>query len=338
MRSNLCTQRERKSCMRSKKLLLLFACIFSCRCVIAQAVDNLVSFRDIHSEKYFRIFYENDFFSGTDRDYTQGIYIEKVKPCIRNFPLVKLLWHPHLFKIRYGMALEHDAYTPNEIAPPEIQYGDRPYAAALFLKTFLAASDDARDQRISVSLSTGIIGPGAGGEQMQRAIHHWIHYTQPEGWHNQISNDIVLNYQVNYEKQLYAVKNNLCFSVYTSARVGTLSDKSSAGISMMTGDFLSPYNRENTYPQQKKIHWYLYGQSLLNLIGYDATLQGGFFDRSSPYTISARHIRRLVFQYRYGLVIILKGVFLEYYQTGNSKEFDTSIFHHTGGLQIGFGF
>jgi hypothetical protein len=26
------------------------------------------------------------------------------------------------------------------------------------------------------------------------------------------------------------------------------------------------------------------------------------------------------------------------YQTGNSKEFNSSIFHHTGGLQIGFGF
>src|SRR5450432_657253 len=52
----------------------------------AQAIDNTVSFRNINSDQYTRIYYENDFFTGTDRDYTQGIYIERITPSLRHFP------------------------------------------------------------------------------------------------------------------------------------------------------------------------------------------------------------------------------------------------------------
>jgi lipid A 3-O-deacylase len=323
--------------MSVKHLILLLMVWAAPAGIFAQAIDNTVSFRSIDSDHYFRIFYENDFFSGTDRDYTQGIYIEKVKPCLRKFPLEKLLWKPGLTETRYGLAVEHDAYTPNIIALPGIQYGDRPYAGVLFLKTFLTATNRVNHSRISVILSTGIIGPGAGGEQMQSAIHHWINYTQPEGWHNQVSNDLVLNYQVNQELELFSKTGWLSLSTYSSGRLGTLSDKLTTGLTLMTGSFHSPY-RQTENLRSKKWQWWIYGQSLVNLVGYDATLQGGLFDRNNPYTIPASGVSRLVFQYRYGLVLTLKNLFLEYYQTGNSKEFATSIFHHTGGLQIGFGF
>ncbi len=65
-------------------------CIFS-KAVFAQAIDNTTASRNIDSNKYFRINYENDFFSGSDRDYTQGILVEKVKP---SFPLVKIVVAP----------------------------------------------------------------------------------------------------------------------------------------------------------------------------------------------------------------------------------------------------
>jgi len=305
--------------------------------VFCQAMDNTVSFRNIPGDKYFRIFYENDFFSGTDRDYTQGIYIEKIKPCLKKFPFAKLLWKPGNADIKYGLAIEHDAYTPNLIYPPEIQYGDRPYAGALFLKTFLTAINDSRRERISTVLSTGIIGPGAGGEQMQKAIHHWINYTQPQGWHNQISNDVVFNYQVNYEKKLFFLHDMFSISELTSGRVGTLSDKLTTGITLMAGKFSSPFSAGKNI-SGKKFQWYVYGQPVINFIGYDATLQGGVFNHSNPYIILASDVERLVFQYRYGITLLLKKMYIEYFQTGNSKEFTTSIFHRTGGLEIGFGF
>jgi lipid A 3-O-deacylase len=324
--------------MRCKELFFISVLLLSASASLSQAIDNTVSFRNINSDRYFRIYYENDFFSGSDRDYTQGIYLEKVNPLFQKFPLTKILFRPqHYTDIKYGLSAEQDCYTPNFIAPAAIQFGDRPYAGVLFLKTFLTATNTDKLQRVSSMLSTGIIGAGAGGEQMQSAIHHLIHYTQPQGWHNQISNDAVINYQVNFEKELFFCPSLISVSSYTSARLGTLSDKLNAGATIMIGNFFSPY-RNNKELGPKKFQWHVYEQPLINFVGFDATLQGGVFDHSSPYTIANADIERIVFQHRYGLVLVFKKLYLEYYQTANTIEFTTSVYHHTGGLEIGFGF
>lgn len=302
----------------------------------AQAMDNTLSFRNVPGDKYFRINYENDFFAAFDRDYTQGILIEKVHPGLRRFPLMKILWHPGHSEIKYGLAIEHNAYTPNDITQYAIQYGDRPYAGVLLLKTFLIADDFGRKQRISVSLSTGVIGQAAGGEQMQRTIHHWINYIQPEGWHNQIQNDLVLNYQVNLEKQIYQYKNNFLIALYGSARVGTLSDKASGGFTASLGNFKSPFLRPDI--SSRHFQWYAYFNLVGNAVAYDATLQGGVFNHSSVYTIPNDQISHLTLQDKFGLVLVFRSLYLEYYRTGSTEEFYTSIYHRTGGLQIGWGF
>ncbi len=302
----------------------------------AQAIDNTESFRTINSDKYFRIYYENDFFTGKDRDYTQGIYIEKVHPGIRHFFLTGLLWRPANSFLKYGLAVEHNAYTPNYIDRRAIQYGDRPYAGTLMLKTFITAINQKKKERVSTVLSTGVIGPWAGGEQMQQTIHHWINYTQPLGWHNQVSNDLLLNYQINFEKELFGSWGWLSLGSFSTIRAGTLSDKLATGFSLMTGRFSSPYQVSNT--ALKKWYWHLYYQPLISLVGYDASLEGPLFNRSSPYTIPAGEIRRVTFQHRYGVVIMRKGLYLEYFQTGTTEEFNNYIFHRTGGIQVGFGF
>ncbi len=302
----------------------------------AQAMDNTVSYRDIPGNKYFRINYENDFFTASDRDYTQGILIEKVHPDFNRFPFMKILWHPANSDYKYGLAIEHNAYTPNQIDQYAIQYGDRPYAGVLLFKTFLIASDFDRKRRISVSFSSGLIGPGAGGEQMQRTIHHWIKYTQPEGWHNQIKNDLVLNYQIDFEKEIIQYSNHFSLSAFGSGRIGTLSDKLSAGFTTVVGNFKSFFKAPVL--ANRHFQWYLYDQLTGNAVGYDATLQGGFFNHSSVYTISNGDLNRLTLQNKFGLVLLLHSMYLEYYRTGLTEEFKTSIYHRTGGIQIGFGF
>jgi lipid A 3-O-deacylase len=303
----------------------------------AQAIDNTVSFRNIHSDRYFRIYYENDFFTGTDRDYTQGIYIEKVNPYFSKFFLSRLLWHPQHSIANYGLAIEQDVYTPNHLDQSGILYGDRPYAGALFLKTFLMATDAGRKTRMSSSLHIGLIGPDAGGEGMQTAIHHWIHYITPLGWHNQIRNDLVLNYQLNDEKELMSYSNAFSLAGFGSARLGTLSTKATLGMTITAGNFYSAFKNTVTLPV-KKVQWYIYDQPLINAIGYDATLQGGVFNHSDPYAIAASDINRLTWQNKFGVVLILKRLYLEYYQTSLTREFRTSVYHRTGGIQVGFGF
>jgi len=302
---------------------------------IAQAIDNTLSFKNINSNSYFRINYENDFFSATDKDYTQGIHMEMVAPWIKRFPLSKLLVHPKFSYVRYGMGLEHDAYTPSSYSVTNILYGDRPFTACLFLKTFLIAIDPAHKQRFSSSLSTGVIGQAAGGMEMQTAIHKWLDDVKPVGWPNQIHNDAIINYQADYEKQIVSLGHFFSMDMDGMARAGTLSDKAAIGTTIMFGYLDDPFSLVTDRANNFRIYAYEHAEG--NAVAYDATLEGGVFNHTSPYTISPKDVTPFVFQNRFGFVVVYRRIYLEYFQTLLSHEFTTGDFHVWGGVQIAFG-
>ena len=301
----------------------------------AQAIDNTLPYKNINSDKYFRLNYENDFFSATDKYYTQGIHLELVAPWVKRFPLSKALIHPHYNYIRYGIGLEHEGYTPSEIAPSAILYGDRPFAGCFFLKTFLIAIDPIKKQRFSTSLNTGVIGQAAGAMEMQTGIHRWLHNITPHGWPNQVHNDAILNYQVNYEKQLLSLRRFLSIDGDGMARAGTLSDKVNIGTTIMFGYFDSPFNNATVSANNFRI--YAYEHAGINAVAYDATLEGGVFDHTSPYTISPKGITPFVFENRFGFVVAYQRIYLEYFQALLSNEFNSGNFHVWGGVQIAWG-
>ena len=301
----------------------------------AQVIDNTQSFKDISSPRYIRLNYENDFFSATDKYYTQGVNLEVIAPALQHFFLSRLLCRPHYNFVRFGVGVEHDGYTPTNIDRSDAQIGDRPFAGCLYLKTFAIAVDTVNKQRFSTTLSTGVIGPAALAAEMQTGIHRALHNVIPKGWPNQIHNDAILNYQINYEKQLIRFGRALSVDADGIARAGTLSDKVSAGLNIMLGYFDSPFG--NTAGTGNNFRIYAYEHPQADLVGYDATLQGGMFDRTSPYTISPGNIQRVVFQNRFGFVVQYRRIYLEYFQSLLSSEFTTGDYHVWGGVQVAVG-
>ena len=104
-------------------------------CVVFSKIDNLVSFRDIDSPRYFRFNYDNDCFAASDENYTHGYSLEFVSPFFEMNPINTILIKPDGFNLRYGLAIEHIGFTPNKYDLPEIQFGDRPFAAAIMLRS-----------------------------------------------------------------------------------------------------------------------------------------------------------------------------------------------------------
>lgn len=233
--------------------------------------------------------------------------------------------------MKYGMSIEHNGYTPTNIRSYPILYGDRPFCAALFLKFFSIAVDSAKGDRLSSSFSVGVVGTAASGKWMQVTIHRALHNIEPYGWDNQIHNDAILNYEVEDERRLFAVKDFLVSS-YADIRGGTLSDKASAGVTFMLGKFASPF--QSVSLTKKKFDLYFYDQPFVSAVGYDATLQGGVFNHTSPYTISASDMQRISFQNNFGLTGKFGKLTLSYYQTFLTKEFRTGLFHHWGGVNV----
>ena len=300
--------------------------------LLAQKIDNTAAFRAINTEKYIRLHYDNDYFSATDENYTQGYVMELVLPFLKKNPINNLLIIPEASRIQFGLAVEHIGFTPPTIGSPEIQYGERPFSAAIMLKTFAIATDTINKHRLHSSLSIGLIGPGAFGKEMQVAIHEATGNIIPLGWRNQIKNDLVINYELGYEKQLFQAKNWFSLSGNSALLAGTLYTNASVGLQSTFGIINSPYNSLNS---KKQFQFYGYSQILGSAIIYDATLQGGVFNTRSVYTIADSQIERFTGQFNYGVILQLKKLHLEYFRAVLTREFKTGAPTKWGGIRIG---
>lgn len=289
------------------------------------------------SDTFIRLHYDNDLFTGTDYYYTQGYAVEVVHPALRKNPLTHLLIRPKGSQKQYGLAFEHTGFTPTSIRSNAIRIGDRPFAAAMLLKTSSTATDTLRRVRIVSVLSTGMMGPVALGSEIQTSLHRLTNGVEPRGWHNQIRNDVVLNYALTYEKQLVAYRHALSVSALGQVQAGTFSDKLQTGVVLMGGWLNAPFGPA---PNRRRLpmQLYAYAQPIVSLVCYDATLQGGLFNRGSPYVIPADQLTRVTLQMNMGVVFTYKNLYLEYNQSVLSREFEMGRPHRWGGLKFGVSF
>jgi lipid A 3-O-deacylase len=319
-----------------KKIIFTIVFLFAfSNILLAQKIENTASFRDIKSDSYFRFNYDNDYFGSTDENYTQGYNFELVAPFLEKNPVNKLFLKPKNSELKYGLSIEHIGFTPFRIGSPEIQLGDRPFAAAIMLKSFAIATDTIQKSRLVSTLSVGLIGPGAFGKEMQVGIHEATGNTIPMGWQNQIKNDVVLNYELIYEKQLVRYNNLFALNANTKMQLGTLFTNASVGFNTSFGIINSAFT---SVKNKNKFQLYLFLQPSINVIGYDATLQGGIFNDKSPYTISSNSIERFTAQNNYGLILQTKTLYFEYFIAHLTREFKTGSSAKYGGIKIGFKF
>lgn len=305
--------------------------------LIAQRIDNTAALRNISGDKYFRLHYDNDFWGNTDYYYTQGYQFEIVNPVFRKNPASKMLIRFKKSMVKYGISFEHYGFTPTSIKSNEILKGDRPFAGVIMLKSFSISVDSIKKQRSTTTLSTGMIGPAAFAGKMQATIHRWTGDQNPQGWQNQIRNDVVINYEFTHEKELLRLPNIVSMHTQVLARIGTLSDKLQTGFTLTLGRFHSPFSISKD-KNLSDFQIYAYSQPLVNFIGYDASLQGGIFNRNSPYILKPNEINRITFQNSFGIVASFWKLHAEYYRTFLTKEFKSGKEHLWGGVKIGIVF
>lgn len=294
-------------------------------------------------ENYISLQYDNDFFSATDRYYTQGIVLSFIHPVVRYspfaYPLIKLKKDALNY---YGFHLEQDVFTPVSIRYMQgaIYYGERPFTAVFFMSHSLASLDPVKKQLLRTRLDLGILGPAAKGEEEQKGIHKALDNIEPQGWQNQLSNDLVVNYNTQFEKGLI---NTGHFELMGSAniRLGILYSDAGIGLHTRFGIF-SPYftclGLERDAATRKHA-FKIYGFAKINAraVGYNATLQGGAFS-ASIYTLPAGDVSRFVMDASGGIVIAYKHVSLEYSKFYISPEFKKGVDHGWGRCVIRVGF
>ncbi len=287
-------------------------------------------------ENYFSLNYDNDFFSATDRYYTQGIVLTLIHPVVRYFPfsyiLIKLNKNARNY---YGFHAEQDVFTPKSIRynGGAIYYGERPFTAVLFVSHSLTSINTNKKVLLRTQLDLGIMGPEAKGEEEQKGIHQALDNIEPLGWQNQLSRDYIINYNVKFEKGLNIKKNSETMIAF-KGRLGSLYTDIGMGFNFRFGIF-TPYfsslGLENKTSKTKK-NIKIYGNAKINgrLIGYNATLQGGLTNAGNSYAIASSEIKRAVADMSVGLIVSYKRVSLEYTKVYITPEFNGGVDHGWG--------
>jgi lipid A 3-O-deacylase len=303
-----------------------------------QAMDPTAGFRAIDAEASLRLHFENDVLAGADQYYSNGLGLELVHPAFRGFFLTAILARGGGIR-QAGMTVEQEGYTPTSIESATILWGDRPFAATLMLSLFAVSGRSGLPERITSSLWLGVLGPVAGGFEMQSTIHRLIGDVQPLGWQNQVRNDAIVDYDVGYERNVAAWSDWFLLNALGKARVGTLRTRLSLGLDLMIGWIDAGVLSEFSLPAvaaERGFRLHLFWQPAINIVGYDATLQGGMFNRTSPYTIPADEVARVTFQSNQGIVVGAGRFFCEYSYTFLTREYATGSSHWWGGVHLGW--
>ncbi|PJJ48440.1 lipid A deacylase LpxR family protein [Hymenobacter chitinivorans] len=285
--------------------------------------------------------FANDAFFRTDYYFTQGMTLNVVLPVLRKSPVNRILLPARAGQVQhYGVKLFYDGFTPLRIQDDTIRRGDRPYASYIYATLYRTATNPAAKRRLTSGLNIGFIGPAAGAKGFQTKVHELIDAPTPRGWNYQIRNDLVLGYEAALEQQLLAAGNAVELIGQGQASLGTLNTFAGAGLLLRVGK-MNPYfqnlglaSRANRVGLQR-LQLYATGQAEARVVGYNATMQGGLFNRTSPYTLAAADIKRVVAQGTASVVAAYGGVSLRTSAVWITPEFKGS--RHHAWVQFGLG-
>jgi len=297
----------------------------------------------ISPNKRFWLYFDNDMFSNTDRYYTNGVVLGYTAPGLTNWGLNRLMIRQNRNSVVHSsLSLHHAMFTPLTTKEQPTLSNDRPYASSLFIRYSQTSEDASAGIRLTSALDAGVIGNAALGNVLQRSVHATIPTNdEPLGWETQIKNDLVLNYYVNLQKQLLKSKQA---EVYAegSVNAGSLHTNASIGINAITGKFIPgitplPDNYNQLTNHNRQWQYGIRGGLELRMIGYDATLQGGLFNRDNVYALKPDEIERLVAAMHVGLFANYRKLNLSISQYYLSREFREGRQHFWGQIGIALG-
>ncbi len=239
---------------------------------------------------------------------------------------------------RISFDLSQQIYTPanTQLAVPDPR--DRPYAGVLLANFSLLTDKD--NSRSVLGLSLGIVGPGAGGEQIQNGFHDIIGQGHDAGWSHQIPDTFAFEALAERTwRYPLAHFGGLETDVLPAATVGVgdLRDYVQLGATFRIGQGLGSdfgvsrvrpgLSGSDAFTPVRPFAWYVFAGVDGQAVGYDLLLERGPF-RGGPHVDPVRDVGEAQF----GAAVMAYGARLTYTQIVQTQEFR----HQHGGLhQLG---
>ncbi len=198
----------------------------------------------------WRVEFINDVFFDSDNGITSGISLQLHSAAAPGWDSLRgvsrlrrgigrLLRIPQAggWVCRSGLAVGQLMQTPTDLTRSDLIVEDVPYAGVLALQSCWYAYSD--EQFRGFELMVGASGPASLAGPNQMAIHRLIHDTVPQGWDNQLSNELLLNLSIAGKRKLLRLGGGggaaLDLALGGEAALGNFLTHASAGLELRAG-------------------------------------------------------------------------------------------------------
>lgn len=153
------------------------------------------------------LYFENDLFTGTDANYTNGVKYSVISPDlsihategivprkvleqIHKLPFIENSGPEYTHKAEFSLG--QNMYTPADITRSDLITDDRPYAGWTYMGLGYhrkSLHDNEAEFLDTVEVQLGMIGPLSFTEESQKFVHEMRRLQRPNGWDHQLKNE-----------------------------------------------------------------------------------------------------------------------------------------------------
>lgn len=197
--------------------------------------------------KAFTINWENDSFTGTDQDYSNGLkmtWSQAYEPpagqkgningwMFKHLPLMNKPDARRAASFSIGQSI----FTPEDTERVDLDENDRPYAGYSYLEFgFISAKGTRQDVW---EFEIGIVGPSSQAEAIQDLTHDIIDVDRAMGWDQQLDNELGLNLTFGSYWRMWHFRNGSGFSIdvipHLGGRLGNIAIHANTGAEIRFG-------------------------------------------------------------------------------------------------------
>lgn len=183
--------------------------------------------------------------------------------------------------LSYGWHIGQALYTASDIKlpPAQISVNTHPYAGWLYAGVSRERTE-ATGKSLRIGLDLGCLGPCAGGEWTQTNLHRILRQPLPQGWDAELRNEWGAVLSADMSPGSLLPLGGVDLTPRFKARFGNIFTDAGVELNLRAG-------RLNALPEQAAHYGFM--RTEIQAVAYNATLQGGYFNRQqtgvSPKTL-----------------------------------------------------